>query len=206
MRPRRDAYATNFMKKIGFQRLLAAMGLLVIVLLAAAFILGILSLKRTQEIVSDDFQRQQLILARATARQLEDGLAFLRRELRTLAYSPAIQYLEDVAWGNRMRLSFEELSRLGVTAIVRLNAAADRAYTLDAGGPRVAPGDFSGLPAVAWAKDPANRGRIYQGPIRVEARDGAQVAGHGAGHPGLRRERGRVPSPAARRPDRGAAL
>ena len=105
------------MKKIGFQRLLAAMGLLVIVLLAAAFILGILSLKRTQEIVSDDFQRQQLILARTTARQMEDGLAFLRRELRTLAYSPAIQYLEDVAWANRMRLSFEELSRLGVTAI-----------------------------------------------------------------------------------------
>ena len=89
------------MKKLGFQRLLAAMGLLVIVLLAAAFILGILSLKRTQEIVSDDFQRQQLILARNTARQLEDGLALLRRELRTLAYSPAIQYLEDVAWANR---------------------------------------------------------------------------------------------------------
>ena len=74
-----------------------------------------------------------------------------------------------------MRLSFEELSRLGVTAIVRLNAAADKAYTLDAAGPRVAPGDFRGLPAVAWARDPANRGRLYQGPIRVEARDGAQV-------------------------------
>ncbi len=163
------------MKKLGFQKLLAAMGLLVIVLLAAAFILGILSLKRTQEIVSDDFQRQQLILAKATARQLQDGLAFLRRELRTLAYSPAIQYLEDVAWANRMRLSFEELSRLGVTSIRRFNAPADMAYTLDAGGPRVAPGDFSGLPAVARAQEPANRGRIYQGPIRVEARDGAQV-------------------------------
>ena len=127
------------MEKIGFRRLLAALGILVIVLLAVAFILGIVSLKRTQEIVSDDFQQQQLILAKTTARQIEDGLAFLRRELRILAYSPAIQYLEDEAWANRMRISFDELAKMGVTAIERLNftgAAADQAYILDAGGPR----------------------------------------------------------------------
>ena len=41
------------MGKIGFRRLLAGLGIPVIVLLAAAFILGIVSLKRTQEIVSD---------------------------------------------------------------------------------------------------------------------------------------------------------
>ncbi|MCK9378511.1 MAG: hypothetical protein M0P73_20520, partial [Syntrophobacterales bacterium] len=86
------------MAKIGFRRLLTVLGILIIGLLALAFILGILSLKRTQEIVSDDFQQQQLILAKTTARQIEDGLAFLRRELRILAYSPAIQYLEDPAW------------------------------------------------------------------------------------------------------------
>ena len=41
------------MGKIGFRRLPAGLGILVIVLLAVAFILGIVSLKRTQEIVSD---------------------------------------------------------------------------------------------------------------------------------------------------------
>ena len=69
------------MEKIGFRRLLTGLGILIIGLLALAFILGILSLKRTQEIVSDDFQQQQLILAKTTARQIEDGLEFLRREL-----------------------------------------------------------------------------------------------------------------------------
>jgi two-component system NtrC family sensor kinase len=158
------------MEKIGFRRLLAGLGTLVIVLLAVAFILGILSLKRTQEIVSDDFQQQQLILAKTTARQIEDGLAFLRRELRILAYSPSIQYLEDVAWANRMRVSFTELSKLGVTAIERIDfagAAADKAFVLDASGPHLVQQDFSKGPEVAWAREPANRGRIYQGAIQV---------------------------------------
>jgi two-component system NtrC family sensor kinase len=158
------------MEKTGFRRLLTVLGILVIVLLALAFILGIVSLKRTQEIVSDDFQQQQLILARTTARQIEDGLRFLRRELRILAYSPAIQYLEDVAWANRMRVSFTELSKLGVTAIERIDftgRAADKAYVLDAGGPRVIHQDFGTAPEVAWARDAANRGQIYQGSIEV---------------------------------------
>jgi two-component system NtrC family sensor kinase len=165
-------------EKIGFRRLLTVLGILVIGLLALAFILGIVSLKRTQEIVSDDFQQQQLILAKSTARQIEDGMGFLRRELGILAYSPAIQYLEDVAWANRMRVSFAELSKMGVTAIERIDftdGAADKAYVLDAGGPRVIQQDFSTAPEVAWARDPAHRGRIYQGPIEVVSQGRYQV-------------------------------
>ena len=159
------------MERIGIRRLLTGLGLVVVLLLAVAFILGILSLKRTQEIVSDDFQQQQLILARTTARQIEDGLAFLRRELKVLAYSPAIQYLEDVAWANRMRVSFDELSKLGVTTITRIDFVgprADKAYVLDASGPHIVHQDFNNAPEVIWAREPANRGRIYQGPLEVK--------------------------------------
>jgi two-component system NtrC family sensor kinase len=166
------------MEKIGFRRLLAVLGFLVIGLLAVAFILGILSLKRTQEIVSDDFQQQQLILARTTARNIQGGLAFLRRELRILAFSPAIQYLEDVAWANRMRVSFAELSKLGVTAIERLDfagPAVNKGFVLDAQGPRVIHQDFNAMPEVRWARDPANRGRIYEGPIEVQSQGSFKV-------------------------------
>jgi hypothetical protein len=70
------------MDKINIRRLLTGLGLVVILLLAVAFVLGLLSLQRTREIVSEDFQQQQLILAKTTARQIEDGLEFLRRELK----------------------------------------------------------------------------------------------------------------------------
>src|SRR5574340_142395 len=105
--------------KLNIRQLLTGLGLLVVLLLAVAFVLGLLSLQRTREIVSEDFQQQQLILAKTTARQIEDGLEVLRRELKILNYSPAIQYLEEVAWANRMKVSFDDLSKLGVTAIER---------------------------------------------------------------------------------------
>ncbi|RJR48001.1 MAG: sensor histidine kinase [Deltaproteobacteria bacterium] len=160
----------NPLEKIGFKRLIQILGLLVVLLLAVAFVLGLLALNRTVDIVSDDFQQQQLILARTTARQLEDGLAFLRRELGILAYSPAIQYLEEVAWSNRMRVSFGELSKLGVTAIIRLRPPYHEAYGLDAGGAHISKENFAQIPEVVWAQNQANRGKAYLGPIRVEAR------------------------------------
>ena len=166
------------MDKINIRRLLTGLGLLVILLLAVAFVLGLLSLQRTREIVSEDFQQQQLILAKTTARQIEDGLEFLRRELKILNYSPAIQYLEEVAWANRMKVSFDDLSKLGVTEIVRLDfegANAGRTYILDAKGPRILERQSYDSPVVAWAKDPANRGRIYQGPIELEPRGDHKV-------------------------------
>jgi two-component system NtrC family sensor kinase len=162
-------------KKIGFRRLLQVLGGLVVVVLALAFILGILSLRRTQEIVSDDFQQQQLILARAAARQMEDGLAFLRRELKILAYSPAIQYLETVAWANRMQVSFDELARLGVISIVRVDADGHQAHILDGSGSYVSRSDFTKAPEVIWAKDPAHRGQVYFSPIEVQQRGGGKM-------------------------------
>ena len=166
------------MDKINIRRLLTGLGLLVILLLAVAFVLGLLSLQRTREIVSEDFQQQQLILAKTTARQIEDGLEFLRRELKILNYSPAIQYMEEVAWGNRMQVSFNDLSKLGVTEIERLDFAgpnAGRTYILDAKGPRILEGQPHDPPEVAWSKDPANRGHIYQGPIELEPRGDHKV-------------------------------
>ncbi len=162
------------MDKINVRRLLTGLGLLVVLLLAVAFVLGLLSLQRTREIVSEDFQQQQLILAKTTASQIEDGLEFLRRELKILNYSPAIQYLEEVAWSNRMQVSFNDLSKLGVIAIERIDFAGPNAghtYILDASGPRVI--DYaidSSPPEVRWAKDPANRGLVYLGPVELQAR------------------------------------
>ncbi|MCL6621570.1 MAG: PAS domain-containing protein [Syntrophobacterales bacterium] len=165
----------HLVEKIGFPRLLKFLGILVVVLLAVAFILGLLSLRRTQEIIANDFQEQQLILARTAARKIEDDLAFLRRELRILAFSPAIQYLETPAWANRMQVSFDELARLGVTAILRLSQDGQRAYMLDAQGSRVVKEDFTATPQYCWAQEPVNKGRIYHGPVEVDQQGAFRV-------------------------------
>ncbi|MCX5893709.1 MAG: cache domain-containing protein, partial [Deltaproteobacteria bacterium] len=79
-----------------------------------------------------------------------------------------------MAWANRMQVSFDDLSKLGVTAIERIDFAGSNAghtYILDGGGPRII--DFNvneTTPEMTWAKDPANRGSVFQGPVEIQAR------------------------------------
>jgi two-component system NtrC family sensor kinase len=161
----------NPLKSVGFKPIVTVMGGLTAVLLVVAMLIGLASLRSTQEIVSDDFNRQQLILARSTSRQLSEALHQIRRELSGLTYSPAIQYLETVAWANRMRQSMEELRRYGAREICRFSADGRTCYLLQAdGASRTAAGDFSRDAVLAWAREPANKGRILQGRVVVERR------------------------------------
>lgn len=166
----------NPLKTIGFRPVVTAMGVLTVILLVVAMLIGLASLRNAQEIVADDFNRQQLILARSTARQLTEALRQIRREVAALCYSPAIQYVEKVAWANRMRVSMDELSRFGAREICRYSADGQVCYLLDANGtPKELAGDFSRHPVLVWARQPASRGRIYQGQVQVQRLGGSLV-------------------------------
>ena len=70
-----------------------------------------------------------------------------------------------------MKVSFDDLSKLGVTEIVRVDFAGSHAgltYALEAQGPHILENQIHDSPEVAWSKDPANRGKIYQGPIILQ--------------------------------------
>ena len=64
------------------------------VLLGISIYLGLKSANQMREIVKEDFNQQQLVLARHTASLLEQNINFLKRELSTLDFSPSMQYLE----------------------------------------------------------------------------------------------------------------
>jgi hypothetical protein len=74
-----------------------ALGLVLMVnfiLLGTSIYLGLISASQMQEIVKEDFNQQQLVLAQHTASLLEQDINFLKRELSTLNFSPSIQYLD----------------------------------------------------------------------------------------------------------------
>jgi len=159
----------NPFNRTGFRPILTAMGALTAVLLVAAMLIGLASLKNAQEIVAGDFNGQQLILARATASQLAEALHQVRRELATLSYSPSVQYLEKVAWANRMRISMEELSRYGAESICRYSADGRMLYVFEEDGTvRSIPGDFAGSQVLAWAREPGSRGRVFCGAVELK--------------------------------------
>jgi PAS domain S-box-containing protein len=86
-------------------------------LLGAVLILGWRSSQKVKEIVTEDFNQQQLVLARHTARQIENSLETLKRELVLLSLSPSIQYSESPSIGNRMVITFSSIKHEGTLEI-----------------------------------------------------------------------------------------
>jgi two-component system, NtrC family, sensor kinase len=86
-------------------------------LLGAVFILGWRSSQQVKAVVTDDFNQQQLGLARHVAYQIENSIDSLKREIQLLAFSPAIQYTELPALRNRMEITFSSIKHQGTLEI-----------------------------------------------------------------------------------------
>ncbi len=149
-----------------------ALGLLLavnLILLGISIYLGIKSANQMRQIVKEDFNQQQLVLAKHTASLLEQDINFLKRELSILNFSPSIQYLEAVSWANRMRATLASVREEGVVEIVRLSIDGDRAYLVDKSGvDHVVTGSFKDAPYLDWAARPENKGKILVMPVSTQ--------------------------------------
>ena len=76
--------------------------IVMIAILSAVLVLGWMSFKKVSEIVTTDFNQQQLLLAQHAARQIENELNTLKKELSLLSLSPSLQYFETVWLNKRM--------------------------------------------------------------------------------------------------------
>src|SRR5512135_850089 len=149
-----------------------ALGLMLVVnlaLLGTSIYLGIKSANQMREIVKEDFNQQQLVLARHTASLLEQDINFLKRELSTLNFSPSIQYLEPLTWANRMRATLASVREEGLAEILRIDASGQRAHLVDGRGlDHITSGAFKDAPYLEWAAKPENKGRVYVSPVSTQ--------------------------------------
>jgi len=135
-------------------------------LLGISIYLGLKSAGQMKEIVKEDFNQQQLVLAKHTASLLEQDINFLKRELSTLNFSPSMQYLEPLSWANRMRATLASVREEGVAEIVRITADGKRAYQVDSRGvDQITTGPFKEAPFMKWAANPQHKGQILVMPV-----------------------------------------
>ncbi len=148
------------------RRTIIVFGILMIVLLISALVLGMVSAKYMKEIVRDDFNKQQLILARYAASQIKDNLHFIKTELSLLGLSPSIQYME-VSWPNRMNTSLSRVKEKGLLDIKFLDIKGQTAYVVDSMGvSRIIKANFQDTEYFKWASLKSNRNRIYVGNVK----------------------------------------
>jgi PAS domain S-box-containing protein len=144
-------------------------GALMIVLLVSALVLGIFSAKRMKEIVREDFNKQQLILARYAANQIEENLNFIKTELSLLSLSPSIQYME-VSWPNRMNTTLTRVKEEGVIEVRFLDVKGETAYIINnLGVSRIIKNNFQDTDYLKWALQKSNRNKIIIGKVTSES-------------------------------------
>src|SRR5665648_1084506 len=138
-------------------------------LLGISIYLGLMSANQMKEIVKEDFNQQQLMLAKYTASLLEQDINFLKRELNTLNFSPSLQYLEPLSSANRMRATLASVREEGVVEILRISADSNRAYQMDSRGvDQITTGSFKDAPFLAWAGQPEHKGQALVMPVSTE--------------------------------------
>jgi len=155
------------LKYVRPKRLVRLVPVIIIVLLAGAISLGILSAQEMRRLINADFNAQQLSLAQHTASILERNFKILKNELLTLALSPSIQYVESVSWHNRMKISLSSVREYGVFRIVLIGADGRLRYSFDENQAVYASETDAQPPEYfQWCRDPENLNLVYISPVQ----------------------------------------
>jgi len=124
-----------------------------------------------KDVVTDEFNQQQLVLAQTAAEQISHQFWMFKKELTLLSLSPEIQGVDNAARARRMQIAYESLATEGASAIAFLDATGETAYIIDALGLRNERGIPSGAALLPWARDKNNRGTFYISEVSPPAGD-----------------------------------
>ncbi len=131
-------YATDRFSKLFFRyaekRSKRAIIFLTICILTIILLFGWISSKKVREVVIEDFNQQQLILARHAALQAEKNLDIAKREMLILSQHGYLRDPNPVFLSRQLPLSYSRLVDEGVVAIRYYDAGAGIIYQTDASG------------------------------------------------------------------------
>lgn len=141
-------------------------------LLIAAFvlILGWMSTQDVREVVSEEFNKQQLVLAQHAANQIENNLSMLKSELSYLSLSPVIQYHDQASLSRRIQISYDRIREKGALGIHYFDASGEQTHIFDAAGYRIVASSSEGAEYLRWGSLPENRETILTGSGDEEGR------------------------------------
>ncbi len=124
--------------------------------------MGVRSAREMKGIINEDFNYQQLALAKHAAGVLTQNITILKRELTTLSLSPSIQYIEAVSWPNRMKISLSSVRDYAVIQIMLINADGTNSYSIDhTNAVFIEKKQYDDEDYFKWCKKPENKGDIY---------------------------------------------
>ncbi len=145
------------------------------VLLALILYLGWMSAKKVREVVVEDFNQQQLILAQHAASQIENSVTLLKRELTLLGSSPSVQYKERVFMGRRMEIAFLSIREAGGLEIRFVEGYYNKTHVVNDEGHRSMQRHTEDMDHLAWAGRKENSDRILVSGFAATKENGEEM-------------------------------
>jgi PAS domain-containing protein len=139
--------------------ILSAVYLVVVILFGWQF------MAKVKEVVTEDFNQQQLVLARHAAEQIKQHIQTVNKELIRLSLSPSIQYSEKSFLPRRMNIAFSSLWEEGALELRYLDATGQMTHVVSDPKFDSLRTDPEDIKSHHWAKESVKRDAIHASEV-----------------------------------------
>jgi len=139
--------------------------IIAVFLLAIVLFSGWQFMAKVKEVVTDDFNQQQLVLANHAAEQIKQHIQTVRKELILLSLSPSIQYYEKSFLPKRMQIAFSSLKQEGAHEIRYLDFTGQKTYAVSDSRFDILQTDPEDMKYYQWAKESVKRDAILASEV-----------------------------------------
>lgn len=154
-------------------RILRILGVITLILVAGASWLAISTARYMKDILREQFNEQQLVLAKTTAHRIETLIQDAISDLLLLNSLPAIQYAESGSYEVLLLSTLPILNSNNIIDIRRVGRDGKLVFSANEQGIAVRQLDRFQEEAgafLSWAADPTNRGKTMGTPLRPRDR------------------------------------
>jgi len=158
-----------------YSKVLKILGIATLLLVVGASWLATSTARYMKQTLRDQFNEQQLVLAKLAAQRIEAHINDSINDLLLLNSLSAIQYCDSESYETLLLSTLPVLNRSGITTIRRVDREGRQIFAASEQGIVMHhPGSAQQEPAayLSWAADPANRGKTIGTP--VYAKDGGK--------------------------------
>lgn len=157
--------------RIKLRRFLKFIGVITLVLVGVVTYLGISTARYMKEVIRDEFNEQQLALARATAQRIESQIQTAVADVALLNSLPAIQYADAADYEILLLSTLPVLNRDNIVELRRVDREGNTIFVANDQGigmRHFGPVQQEAGAFMSWAADPANRGKTMGTGLRTK--------------------------------------
>jgi two-component system, NtrC family, sensor kinase len=156
-------------ERIKLHKLLKTVGIITLLLVGIASFLGVTTARYMKGTIRDQFNQQQLVLARATAQRIETNLRNAMSDLALLGSFPSVQYSAAESYEILLLSTLPVLSRDSIIEIRRVDRDGNAMFVANDQGIGMKHFGLDQKEAgayLSWAADLSNRGKTMGTGIR----------------------------------------